>query len=98
MNRLEFLWLSLSFNELLRLKPETLPRKKRNLTLPVAGEHDLTDDSETVTVVSKVKATTRKKHPQFYIRRAEGISKFDVALLELETPLDFGEKNISHIR
>ena len=60
------------------------------------GEHNLTDPSESVTFVSKAKRTERKKHPQFYIKQAEGILKYDVALLELETPIDF--RNYSHIR
>ena len=63
-----------------------------------AGEHDITDDSETVTVVSKAKPSERHRHPKFFIRRSEGKSNYDVAILELETPLDFTQGNISHIR
>ena len=60
------------------------------------GEHNLTDHSESVTFVSKAKRTERKKHPQFYMKQAEGVIKYDVAILELETPIDF--RNFSHIR
>ena len=62
------------------------------------GEHDLSDDSETVTVVTKAKRTERKKHPKFFIRRYEGRSNYNVALLELEFPIDFSQSNMSHIR
>ena len=40
------------------------------------GEHDLKNDSETVTVVLKDKMRARKKHPLFYIRRAKGMWPF----------------------
>ena len=64
----------------------------------VSGEHDIGLDNETVTVVTKAKTTERKRHPQFFIRLSEGKLKYDVALLELETPIDFEQRNVSHIR
>ena len=64
----------------------------------VSGEHDLGLDNETVTVVTKAKTTERKRHPKFFIRLSEGKLKYDVALLELETPIDFEQRNVSHIR
>ena len=60
------------------------------------GEHNLTDQSDSVTFVSKAKRTENEKHPQFFIKQAEGILKYDVAILELETPIDF--RNYPHIR
>ena len=69
---------------------------KPRTELSIPGEHNLADLSESVTFVSKAKVTERKKHPQFFIKQAEGILKYDFAILEMETPIDF--RNYSHIR
>ena len=37
-------------------------------------------------------------HPNFYYRLSEGQIKYDVALLTLETPVDFSNETFSHIR
>ena len=63
-----------------------------------SGEHSLTDDSETMTVIRKANTTGRKKHPRFFIKADSGELKYDVALLELENPLVFGQNNIPQIR
>ena len=75
-----------------------LQQKRFSFLLHAIGEHDLSDDSETVTVVTKAKRTERKKHPKFFIRLSEGKLNYDVGLLELEFPIDFSQSNMSHIR
>ena len=60
-----------------------------------SGEHDIEDDSETVTFKSKAEGIL---HPRFYFRRSLGEIDYDVGLLTLETPIDFTNETFSHIR
>ena len=60
------------------------------------GEHDVSDRYETATHISKAIVREIEKHPRFYIRRALGVIKYDIALLTLEQPVDFSR--FSHIR
>ena len=62
-----------------------------------SGEHDLTNDSETVTFQSKI-AGVGISHPRFYYRISVGVLNFDVGILTLETPIDFRNETYSHIR
>ena len=59
------------------------------------GEHDIQDDSETVTFRSKVVGIS---HPLFYYRLSAGEIQYDIGLLTMETPIDFSNKSYSHIR
>ena len=60
-----------------------------------SGEHDIEDDSETVTFTSKAEGIS---HPRFYYRLSSGEIYYDVGLLTLETPIDFTNETFSHIR
>ena len=60
-----------------------------------SGEHDVEDDSETVTFKSKAEGIS---HPRFYYRLSLGEIDYDVGLLTLETPIDFTNETFSHIR
>ena len=62
------------------------------------GEHDISDESEAVTFITKAKPYRTQKHGKFYIRRARGTVKYDVAILELENPVDFTNPRLRHIR
>ena len=59
------------------------------------GEHDIADTNETVTFKSKAVGIS---HPRFYFRPSSGVIKYNVALLTLETPIDFSNETFSHIR
>ena len=61
------------------------------------GEHDLTNDSETVTFKSKI-AGVGISEPRFYYRISAGSLDFDLGILTLETPVDFSNETFSHIR
>ena len=61
----------------------------------LSGEHDTEVENETVTFTSKAVGAT---HPNFFYRLSTGTIKFDVALLTLETPIDFSNETFSHIR
>ena len=61
----------------------------------LSGEHDTEVSNETVTFTSKAVGAT---HPNFFYRLSTGTIKFDVALLTLETPIDFSNETFSHIR
>ena len=63
---------------------------------PLAGEHDLSDDRESRTFVSKAVTREVRAHPHFFIRAGQGKVKFDIGLLMLETPVDFDK--YPHIR
>ena len=60
-----------------------------------SGEHDILDDSETVTFKSRAEGIS---HPRFFYRLTRGKVEYDVGLLTLETPVDFTNKKFSHIR
>ena len=62
-----------------------------------SGEHDLTNDSETVTFKSKI-AGVGIPEPRFYYRISVGLLDFDLGILTLETPVDFSNETFSHIR
>ena len=62
-----------------------------------SGEHDLTNDSETVTFKSKI-AGVGISEPRFYYRISAGSLDFDLGILTLETPVDFSNETFSHIR
>ena len=62
----------------------------------LTGEHDLSDDTETRTFVSKAVTREARAHPHFFIRPGQGKVKFDIGLLMLETPVDF--EKYPHIR
>ena len=62
----------------------------------LTGEHDLSDDTETRTFVSKAVTREARAHPHFFIRPGQGKVKFDIGLLMLETPVDFDK--YPHIR
>ena len=64
----------------------------------LTGDHDLEDNSETVTIQTKAVVTELEAHPRFFLRRSTGVIKYDVGLLTLETPIDFKDKTLSHIR
>ena len=49
----------------------------------------MTKNDETETFKTKVLKTGIVKHPRYYNRRSAGTIKFDIALLELEVPVDF---------
>ena len=66
--------------------------------IPYPGEHDIDDDTETVTFQSKADETELRTHPRFFIRLSRGQIKYDVGLLTLETPIDFSNSTFSHIR
>ena len=53
------------------------------------GEHDISGEFDTRTFVTKADPSKIDKHPRFYIRRSLGTIKFDIAILELEEPVDF---------
>ena len=61
------------------------------------GEHDLKNDSETVTFQSKILGVDIS-HPKFYYRLSSGYIEYDVGILTLETPVDFSNDTFSHIR
>ena len=61
-----------------------------------AGEHDLSDEHETETFVTSSVRRDIEKHPRFYIRRGDGVIKYDAAILTLEDPVDFAR--FPHIR
>ena len=63
-----------------------------------SGEHDIDDDTETVTFKSKAVETEFRVHERFFIRISRGQIKYDVALLTLENPIDFTDPTVSHIR
>ena len=62
----------------------------------ILGEHDIQDETESRTFVSKVVRREARPHPRFFIRRGQGTVKFDIGLLMLETPVDF--EAYPHIR
>ena len=62
------------------------------------GEHDISDESEAETFITKAKYLETEIHPRFFIRRARGTVKYDVAILELENPVDFTNPRLQHIR
>ena len=62
------------------------------------GEHDISDESEAVTFVTKAKYLETEIHRRFYIRRGQGKVKYDVAILELENPVNFTNPRLEHIR
>ena len=45
-----------------------------------AGEHNLSDDHETNTIVQKAKTRRKHKHDQFYYRTALGMVLLDIIL------------------
>ena len=59
------------------------------------GEHDIQDDSETVTFRSKAVGIS---HPLFYYRLSAGEIQYDIGLITMETSVDFSNKSYSHIR
>ena len=62
-----------------------------------SGEHNLTNDSETVTFQSKI-VGVELSHPKFYYELSNDILNYDVGILTLETPIDFSNETFSHIR
>ena len=64
------------------------------------GEHDISSEYETptFTFVTKAKPFETEIHRRFYIRRARGTVKYDVAILELENPVNFTNPRLEHIR
>ena len=72
---------------------EILPLKI--ISVYFSGEHDIEDDSETVTFESKAEGIS---HPRFYYRLSLGEIFYDLALLTLDTPIDFTNETFSHIR
>ena len=61
-----------------------------------SGDHDLTREDETETFITRSVTREIEKHPKFYIRRGQGVLKYDVAILTLENPVDF--TRFPHIR
>ena len=70
-------------------------KKGKFISIYFTGEHDIEDDSESVTFESKAVGIS---HPKFFNRLSSGEIVFDVGLLILETPIDFSNATFSHIR
>ena len=62
------------------------------------GEHDISDESEAKTFITKAKYLETGIHRRFFFRRGRGTLKYDVAILELENPVDFTDPRLQHIR
>ena len=55
-------------------------------------QHDTSRKTEAVTFTTRAKRSP-KSQPKFSNKRREGLIRYDVALLELETPVDFDTLN-----
>ena len=55
----------------------------------ISGEHDVSKSLDTEIFKAKVLKTGQTKHPLYYSRQSIGTMKFDIALLELERPVNF---------
>ena len=64
------------------------------------GEHDISSEYETptFTFVTRAKPFRTQKHGKFYYRPARGTLIYDVAILELENPVNFTNPRLEHIR
>ena len=58
------------------------------------GEHDIDQFGETRTFSTK--AIDIRNHPKYFNIKSQGLLRYDVALLELENPVDFVK--FPHIR
>ena len=63
-----------------------------------SGEHDISDEHEAETIITKAISWKTQIHRKFYIRLAQGTIKYDVAILEMENPVNFTDHRLRHIR
>ena len=70
----------------------------KNILKYFPGDHDLTEETETIKFQSKALRTELDVHPKFFLSRSLGVINYDVGLLTLQTPVDFTNKRFSHIR
>ena len=62
------------------------------------GEHDISDEFEAETFITKAKPYESDVHSKFHIRKGRGTMKYDVAILVMKTPVDFRNPRLRHIR
>ena len=63
-----------------------------------SGEHDVSDEYETQTFVTKANPLEIVVPRRFYIRPGQGTIIYDVAILVMENPVDFTNPRLRHIR
>ena len=63
-----------------------------------SGEHDVSDEYETQTFITKANPLEIVVPRRFYIRPGQGTIIYDVAILVMENPVDFTNPRLRHIR
>ena len=63
-----------------------------------SGEHDVSDEYETQTFITKANPLEIVVPRRFYIRPGQGTIIYDVAILVMENPVDFTNPSLRQIR